>query len=237
MNTQTQNGSQKNSQNIDAESINSNFNEDSKAFELDDEKTVQQPEQKAQPSTMNIRRRDEVKAPAQDTDKNLDLLIRNSAEIDDRTKDLLLVNKTLIQKLFPGKMDKMVSEMQRNTIQTAMDFRLNLYKMSTQFRLEALREKYNAALMTIRGQYREQVSDFMMSKLEELHIKVDVKQRSFIEFAKAKYDYAKKQGGYPTLQEIYLKNIHEESLGYLTFLHRQIKNFESIIDEQIERIN
>lgn len=236
MNYQNQNGSEKNSQTLNAESINANFMNDSAAFELDDNTFVQQPTTNTQPKTINIKMKDEMKVQTHETDKNLDLLLRNAAEVDDRTKDLLIKNRTLVQQLFPSKMDRMVMEMQRNTIQNAMEFRLNLYKMSTQFRLEALREKYNAALMTIRGHYREQVSEFMMGKLEELHQKVDIKQRSFIEFAKAKYDYAKQQHGYPSLQALYLNNINEESQGYLTFLHRQIKNFESIIDEQIERL-
>jgi hypothetical protein len=237
MNTQNQNGSEKNSQTLNAESINSNFVNENAAFEMEDNTSIQQPVTKSQPKTIHIKMKEEIKAPAHDTDKNLDLLIRNAAEVDERTKDLLIKNRTIIQQLFPSKMDKMIMEMQRNTIQNAMEFRLNLYKMSTQFRLEALREKYNAALMTIRGHYREQVSEFMMGKLEELHTKVDVKQRSFIEFAKAKHDYAKLQSGYPTIQALYLKHIHLEEDGYLTFLHRQISNFESIIDEQIERIH
>ncbi len=213
-----------------------NFNEDFNAFELNAERPVQAPsQQKQQPVSIN--RKDVHNSPAIDTDKNLDLLIRNAGEIDERTKDLLVKNRSLIQRLFPSKMDRMVMEMQRNTVQNAMEFRLNLYKMSTQFRLEALREKYNAALMTIRGEYRVRVSEFMMGKLEELHTVVDVKERAFIEFAKRKYDNAQLQSGYPSLQALYLKNIDEQSQGYLVFLQRQITNFENIIDEQIERIN
>jgi hypothetical protein len=216
--------------------IDADLKEDLNAFEIEANNSFPNMEQSPAKTIIKTMRTD-MKAPAQETEKNLDLLLRNAGEIDERTKDLLIKNRSLIQQLFPSKMDKMVMEMQRNTIQSAMDFRLNLYKMSTQFRLESLREKYNSALMTIRGHYREQVSDFMMSKLEELHVKVDVKQRSFIEFAKEKYDYAKLQAGYPSLQALYLNNINEESQGYLNFLHRQITNFESIIDEQIEKIS
>jgi hypothetical protein len=237
MNTQNQNGSEKNSQSFNAESINENYINDFTAFELDDKPTEQHSTMGKVPIISNIKMKDELKVQTHETDKNLDLLLRNAAEVDDRTKDLLIKNRTIVQQLFPSKMDKMIMEMQLNTIQNAMEFRLNLYKMSTQFRLEALREKYNASLMTIRVEYRERVSEFMMGKLEELHTKVDIKQRCFIEFAKEKYDYAKKQQGYPSLQALYLNIINEESQGYMTFLHRQIKNIESIIDEQIDRIH
>lgn len=232
-----QNNTKKNSKSLNAEKIDSNLNEDLNAFELNVENQVPVTDKISKSNSKVISVPDEIKMPAHDTDKNLDLLIRNAGEIDERTKDLLIANRNLIQKLFPTKMDKMVLEMQQNTIQSAMEFRLNLYKMSTQFRLEALREKYNAALMTIRGEYRVQVSKFMMAKLRELHIAVDKEERLFIEFAKSKYDHAKLQIGYPSIQSLYITNINEQSLGYMNFLQRQIANFESIIDEQIERFH
>lgn len=178
---------------------------------------------------------DEMRQQAKEANQNLDLLLRNASEIDERTHHLLMKNRTLIQKLFPNKMDRMVLEMQRNTIKEAMEFRMNLYKMSTQFRLEALREKYNASLMSIRGYYRAEVSRFMMQKLFELQANVDVKEREFLDMAKAKYDYAMTLQNYPALQVRYLENIQRGADGYLTFVLRQIIGFEQILDEQIER--
>lgn len=177
----------------------------------------------------------ELMAPVQKTDQNLDLLLRNTEEIDSKTKELMMNNRSLIQQLFPSKTDKLIAEMQRNTIHSAMEFRLNLYKMSTEFRLEALREKYNAALMTIRALYRQQVSEFMIARLMELHQTVDINQRSFIEVAKNKYDYARLQKGYPEIQALYLSHIGIEFNGFMHFLGVQITNFESIIDEQIKK--
>lgn len=233
MNTQNNNSASKNGQSVNAQNINTNLNDNFNAFEIDTEVPQHQPQQKTK--VMNEKMDESVKAPVQKTDQNLDLLLRNAEEIDTRTKDLLIKNRTLIQQLFPSKMDKLVQEMQVNTVHAAMEFRLNLYKMSTKFRLEALREKYNAALMTIRGHYREQVSEFMMGKLMELHQKVDIKQRGFIELAKSKYEYAKLQQGYPNIQALYLSHIDTEFVGFMTFLGRQVSNFESIIDEQIEK--
>lgn len=186
---------------------------------------------------VNLRIDEAAKATAQKADQNLDLLLRNADEIDAKTKDLLIRNRTLVQALFPSKMDKLVHVMQTNTVQAAMDFRLNLYKLSVSFRLEALREKYNAALMTIRAMYREQVSDFMMNKLLELHQKVDQKQRSFIELAKSKYQYAAQQRDFPEIQTVYYNHITAEFNSFMIFLNRQVTSFESIIDEQIKNFS
>jgi|GEM_PF-6510742 hypothetical protein len=177
----------------------------------------------------------ELLAPVKKTDQNLDLLLRNTEEIDTHTKELMMKNRSLIQQLFPSKMDKLVAEMQRNTIHTAMEFRLNLYKMSTEFRLEVLREKYNAALMTVRALYRQQVSEFMIARLMELHQVVDTNQRSFIEVAKNKYDFARQQSGYPEIQSIYLNQIGVELNGFMNFLGIQIASFENIMNEQIKK--
>jgi hypothetical protein len=69
----------------------------------------------------------------------------------------------------------------------------------------------------------------------ELHQKVDVKQRGFIELAKSKYHFAQQQQSYPNIQALYITHIDTEFVGFMTFLNRQVTNFESIIDEQIER--
>lgn len=232
MNTQKKTITLQSKDTLNAKNMTANLNDDLNALEMGTQ--VQQPTQQ-KTKVVNLKMDEAVKTPVQKTDQNLDLLLRNAEEIDNRTKDLLIKNRTLIQQLFPSKMDKLVQEMQVNTIREAMEFRLNLYKMSTKFRLEALREKYNAALMTIRGHYREQVSEFMMGKLMELHQKVDVKQRGFIELSKSKYEFAKQQQGYPNIQALYITHIDQEFIGFMTFLNRQVTNFESIIDEQIER--
>ncbi|WP_316762371.1 hypothetical protein [Pedobacter aquatilis] len=171
----------------------------------------------------------------QKTENNLDLLLRNAEEIDSRTKDLLIANQTTVSRLFPNKMDKLVEEMRRNTVHSAMEFRLNLYKMSTTFRIEALREKYNSSLSLIRAHFRHQVSEFMMGKLMDLNRTVDQKQVEFLKIMMGKYDMADKCGAYPKLQLTYQNQIDSELDGYLNFLRRQIASFESIMDEQIQK--
>lgn len=227
---------ERNTRYLDADSINPNSSENLfDAYGMNDPSPVKQETTKPVIARNNVQMSEAMKYETKETNQNLDLLLRNATEIDDRTKDLLMKNRSLVQRLFPSKMDSMVMEMQRNTIKHAMEFRLHLYQMSTQFRLEALREKYNAALMSIRGYYREQVSEFMMNKLAELHRKVDMRQREFLELAKSKMEYARDMQGYPTLQRRYLENIEKEAKGFMTFLQRQIESFENIIDEQIER--
>lgn len=169
-----------------------------------------------------------------EADNELQRMVMNNQSIDEQTKGLLFKNQSLIQRLFPSHKDKMVAEMQGKTVQSSLDFRLNLYKLSTEFKLEAVREHFNALLLTIRGEYRQRVSDFMLLKLEQLHVAVDARQRSFMELAKEKLQYA--QNLPPMLQSRYLAVVEREADGFLNFAERQIAHFESIIDEQIQKL-
>lgn len=169
-----------------------------------------------------------------EADNELQKMVINNQSIDEHSKDLLFRNQSLIQRLFPSNRDRLVAEMQGKIVQNALDFRLNLYKLSTEFKIEAVREHFNALLLTIRGEYRQRVSDFMLSKLEQLHIAVDAKQRSFMEIAKSKLQYA--QTLPPMLQGRYLATVEREAEGFLFFAERQITHFEEIINEQIKRL-
>lgn len=223
---------------INDDSINSSSSENLFSvygMDMDEGLSLTQQNDSKPPLKMNENTSNTMQQQNAETNQNLDLLLRNAAEIDDKTKDLLMRNRSLIQQLFPSRLDRMVMTMQRNTIQHAMEFRIHLYKLSTEFRLEALREKYNAALMSIRAHYRIAVYNFMMDKLSELHHNVNSKQRWFLSLAKSKVDNAKQLKGYPTLQSRYLNMIEREAEGFLNFLDKQVADFESIIDERIER--
>ncbi|MDR2385521.1 MAG: hypothetical protein LBD80_07690 [Tannerella sp.] len=170
-----------------------------------------------------------------ETDNELQRMIASNRHIDEKTKELLFRNQSLIQRLFPSQKDKLIAEMQGKAVQSALDFRLNLYRLSTEFHIEAVREHFNALLLTIRGDYRQRVSEFMLTKLTELHKIVDEKQRFVIELASGKIQYAEKLPA--MLQGRYLASIDKEFEGFIVFAQKQIQHFESIIDEQIKRLN
>ena len=170
----------------------------------------------------------------EEADQDLQKMIEDNKFIEEDTKSLLFRNQSLIERIFPTQQSKLVSKMQTNMIQSAFEFRLNLFKVNAEFRLESAREHYNAVLLTIRGEYRARVSNFMMARLTDLHQVVDEKQRSFFAIACSKWQYA--QTLPPIFRDRYMAVIDSEAEGFLNFTIRQIKHFESIIDEQIERL-
>jgi hypothetical protein len=167
------------------------------------------------------------------TDENFDLMIRNAQHIDNRTKMLMEQSKPLLRKLFPNKMDKLIAEMERNTVQEAMQFKLNLYKLNTQFMLEGMREKYDAALKMIKAEYRSQVAAFMMSKLEGVSKDVQNRQYTFIQMVREKNQFLKTMADIPSTAERYAAQIEREQDRYFNFLEQLVMNFENIIREEL----
>ncbi|MEX0966754.1 MAG: hypothetical protein WD077_05915 [Bacteroidia bacterium] len=170
-------------------------------------------------------------------DDNFDLMIRNAQSIDGRTRQLLETNRPLLRKIFPNKMDKLVAEMERNTAKEALQFRLNLYKLNTQFMLEGMREKYDAALKMIKAEYRSQVASFMMGKLEGLSKDVQNRQYAFIQMVREKHQFLKTMSDIPGTANRYAAQIEREQDRYFDFLEKLMMNFENIIREELKKFS
>lgn len=213
---------------VDSENFTSGMNEDNASQNMLTQKNAAQ---------VNAVKDRQNKVQVEKADEKFDLMIRNAQHIDNRTKILLEENKPLLRKIFPSKMDKLIAEMERNTIQEAFQFRLNLYKLNTQFMLEGMREKYDAALKMIKSEYRAQVAAFMMSNLEELSKDVQNRQYSFIQMIREKSLYLKTMGDIPSTAERYKAQIEREQDRYFNFLEQLVINFENIIREELKKFN
>lgn len=179
----------------------------------------------------------EMKVEVKKTDQDLDILVQNADSIDMRTKGMLLENKPLLRKFFPTKMDKLLNEMQRNEVKESMTFRLNLYKLASQYRLDSVRELYNSRLMVLKGHYRQQVASFMMSKLQELNHDVESRQYTFIEMIKQKYAYLGTLSSYPAMAKRYEVQIEREQDRFFVFLEQLLIKYEGIINEELKKFN
>lgn len=186
---------------------------------------------------LNLVKDQQNKERVEKTDNNFDLMIRNAQRVDSRTMELLQENKPLLRRIFPNKMDKVIAEMEKNTIQESLQFQLNLYKLNTQFMLEGMREKYDAALKMIKAEYRSQVASFMMSKLEGLSKDVQNRQYTFIGMIREKNQFLKTLGDIPTTAERYAVQIEREQDRYFNFLEQLVINFENIIREELRKFS
>lgn len=95
-------------------------------------------------------------------------LIRDSGITDAATSRLLLSKSTLLSRLFPSAQQRIIADFKKQSVQQASDFYLRLSKLTHEAELQALTERYNAALSVIKGQYRSDVVRFARSKFEEV---------------------------------------------------------------------
>src|SRR5712671_6661572 len=128
-----QNGTEESRQSGFSEAETVNFNS------VDDGLKAAQEVVQSNAAHLNAIKDQKNKVQVEKADENFDLLIRNAQNVDARTTMLAQENKSLIRRLFPTKMDKLIAELERNTVQEALQFRLNLYKLNTQFMLEGMR--------------------------------------------------------------------------------------------------
>src|SRR5438445_9107569 len=106
-------------QNGQSESHKANFKEaENENFtSLNDNLNIDQELVQKNAAHLNALKDDRNKIRVEKTDENFDLMIRNAQSIDSRTKLLLQENKPLLRRLFPNKTDKLIAEMEKNTIQ------------------------------------------------------------------------------------------------------------------------
>lgn len=225
------NGTSENRQPGFSEAPTANFNNI-----CDDLKTSQEVIQ-SNAAHLNAIKDQKNKAQVEKADENFDLMIRNAQNVDARTTMLMQENKGVIRRLFPTKLDRLMAEMERNTVKEAMEFRLNLYKLNTQFMLEGMREKYDAALKMIKAEYRSQVAAFMMSKLEGLSKDVQNRQFAFIQMVREKSQFLKTMSDIPSTAERYAVQIEREQDRYFNFLEQLVVNFENIIREELKKFS
>ena len=95
-------------------------------------------------------------------------LIRNAGIADARTERMLLEKMPIIARFFPSAQQRIIADYKKKSAQQTSDFLLRLSTLSHEAELQALTEKYNAALSVVRGQLRSDVVRFARTKYEEV---------------------------------------------------------------------
>jgi hypothetical protein len=167
--------------------------------------------------------------------QEVDILIANSNTIDKRTKELLQQHKPLLYRLFPGKMQRMLADMERHEVKSAMEFRARLYAVATQYQLESVTEVYQAKLTLLKLYGQSRVITFALSQMLELKAEIDYRQRIFIELMKGKYAYLATLTNLPLLAQRYEAEIEREFGEFFTFVNSQAAKFEQKANETLQR--
>jgi hypothetical protein len=134
--------------------------------------------------------------------------------------------------------NRMYQQVQQNKselLQASSHYRLSFYKTVLDTQLEALTEKCNAGLKMIKAEYRQQVSSFVMQKLEQLAFEIKDRQISFLDMMKEKYKYSETLENYPSMRNTYMEKIFAEEGNYLNLLEALMNKFGSLVSEELKK--
>ena len=161
-----------------------------------------------------------------------DAVMQTAKSVDARLAILLAQNEGTVRRVFPTKMQKLISEKERLMAGTALDFRLNLLKLGNQFQLEALRDKYDVYLKCYKGQNRLLLTQFMIQKLKELYRTVKQEEMEAFRELEGMYMNAA-QLSIPTMKKNYIQRIQGREVRLMETIEKLLVKFESIIDENL----
>ena len=131
-----------------------------------------------------VAKNEEINQPVKQETKELDALSKNQEAINRLYEVNLDKQWSMVDKWKNHAMYNQVQEVKQELFKTSAHYRLAFYKTMLDTRLEYLNEKCNAGVKMIKGHYRQQVSSFLMSKMEQLSYEVRDRQFAFIAMMK-----------------------------------------------------
>ncbi|MCP9762309.1 hypothetical protein [Lacihabitans soyangensis] len=169
-----------------------------------------------------------------DSKEEFDAVVKASKDMDDRLKIYLEQNEGAVRKIFPSKMQKLVAQKERLMVGSALDFRLGLLKLGNEFRLEAMRDRYDTYLKAYKGENRLQLTKFMIGKVNELYRVVKTEEIAGIRELEEMYKNAATINE-PSIKSKYIARIGSREDKYLNVIEKLMSHFEAILDENLSR--
>jgi hypothetical protein len=190
-------------------------------------------------SNRGILKQELMQKSVEQEDYQLNSVMNKHGEfMDSKTRDMLFAKKSLLhniyQSLFPSQIEEIILDWKEKTISNVADFNIKFIQQLSEYRLQAMTERYNTALMVLKANARTQISTYLLSKMDEVKDTVRENQFKFISEVEMKYAKAESIRHLPNLYKTYLSSIEDETVRYFLFLENLVTRFESIVNEQLK---
>ena len=139
------------------------------------------------------------------------------------------------RKIFPTRTDRLVTTLRNSQIQSAMDFRLKMFNLSTSYLLDGSREYMNSKLILIKSEYRERTSAFAIKKHDELQDVISASQCGFLEKLKLRYTFLDTLKDIPVAYNAYSAELTRSIAMQFSFLTELIERYQSLLREELKR--
>lgn len=165
-----------------------------------------------------------------------EVLQENHRIVGDRISGYM-VNSFSLMERFVTK--RSLAELVTNSIlqeaQTEIEFRHNLLKMMSDFKMEVIREKYDNWLKVIKVEYRQKFTAFVTERQEELRRTIHEKMNNFLDDMEKQYERAERISHIPSLHSQVVNQLKKESNDYIVWLDKLMTNFMDIVEEKINQ--
>lgn len=163
-------------------------------------------------------------------------LQRHHNEIGQNVSKLALAaeNQSLLQRLFPGKLDKVFSDAKIREATTELAFRHAALELSAKSKMEAVEEQCQSMVRLVKVHHRTQFTQFVTDAFEKLRQDIDEKMKRSLEASEEKYNTYLRFKELPTA-EIYLRHLLATEENYVAWLRKLLDNFQSIVDEKVRQ--
>ena len=162
-----------------------------------------------------------------------DVLLQNHENISERVTSYYEEKKGVIARLFPGQFQKMINAEKLQEAKTELEFSNDLLRLSVQFKLDAIEEKFQTWLRVIKVNYREQFYGFVTGKVQSLKETIFERENEFFNLMRKRYDLIEKNKDMPSIVDSYRRKIEKEQETYFEWLEYIMTDFQNIVQEKI----
>ena len=167
---------------------------------------------------------------SQKTQKNP--VISTSDEINASRPAALVKHRSILQRLFPTKFQKIVIESDLIQAKTELEYREKALKMLKNAQLQAIQEKYNEFLKTGKSIIRSHSGLFFANKLSEFEDEMNTICNNFYQLIENQYDKLNDIKR-PYLKGIAEERIEESAIRFKESINKIMTDFIHILDEGV----
>ena len=148
--------------------------------------------------------------------------------------------ETPLARLFPNEKTKIIAEQRIKQVKSGLELQMVLYKLYFDFRLEAVKENFDALLKGLKSDLRMEIANHLGLRMTNLRLKIDstidelrdnnFRRRKDLEEQKQKYK------GFVTDEDInkYARQIDISRDRTVSFLENLIVSLESVAEENLK---
>jgi hypothetical protein len=145
--------------------------------------------------------------------------------------------KSLLAKLFPTDLDKVLADGQLNAARTACEFNNRMLSLACSMKYGACKETADTWLKSLKVDNRSKFFVFVTAKLLELGETIETRRTDFAEHIGRRYAHAKQYESMPEFHARYLKSIDKETDDTLLWLDELLSQFRGIVQERITQFD